>query len=177
MPIRRGSRFPRTAGASRRKTSWEEGPFGLITVAADGVTIFPLGTQINADGLTLVRMRGDLLLQLNLATAALDGFRVGVGICMVSINAFNVGATAIPDPIADMDWDGWFFHWSGHLKSVSAVEDTGNVGVSVRIPIDNKAMRKLRATDAMVAILETDDEVGTASLTANLSTRFLIKLP
>ena len=99
------------------------------------------------DDLTIVRLRGSLVLGLESATAINDGFDVvSAGICNVTENAFGAGVTAIPDPIADIAWDGWLWHWDGSLMAlkVAALGDAGlsNIGAYV-VPIDNKAVRNL----------------------------------
>ena len=178
MPLSRGTRFHRT-GVARRKVTWTLGPEGTVQLTSAADAVFPSGGIVAEDGLTIVRTRGELNLGLSVATTALDGFdRVAFGMCVVSENAAAVGVTAIPSPIADEQWDGWFVYWTGSLFSVVATAALSNAaGVSnLRLPIDSKAMRKVKRTDVIVGVLGTLAEVGTASLTAKLSARTLVKL-
>ena len=177
MPRSRGLRFPRTGG-SARKTSWDigaRGGSGLLTTSITGV--FGDAAQATSDGLTVVRTRGELLVQLESATAVGDGFRVAVGLCIVSQNAAGIGATAIPDPITDQAWDGWFWYWTGTLSAMIATEaELVQTDAAVaRIVIDSKAMRKIKATDTIVGAFATV-ESGTAGMRLTLETRTLLKL-
>ena len=172
------SRFHRPSGA-RRQVSWGLGPEGTVQLSSAGSAVFPFAGASIEDGLTIVRTRGELNMGLSIATTALDGFnRVAFGMCIVSENAAAVGITAIPTPITDEAWDGWYVYWTGSVFSVVATAAISNfAGVSnVRMPIDSKAMRKFKRTDVIVGVIETGTEVGTASLTAKLASRTLAKL-
>ena len=172
--------FTRQRGSLRRKSTWSEGPFGTVSLSAAASVIFPMSQQAVVDGLTLVRTRGELSVFLSVATAALDGFRWAFGMCIVSENAAGVGVIAIPSPIVDADWDGWFVYDTGTVKGWDIIPATGanaNMGSSqTRIRIDSRAMRKFKSTDVMVGVLAGSDEVGAAVINADLSTRFLVKL-
>ena len=172
----RFSRVGLQSRAPRRKTSWAVGPSGIVSLTASSVAIFPNGAQVLFDGDTEVRLRGELILGLALATSAFDGFSGAVGICYVSENAFNAGVASIPTPITDIAWDGWTWFQMFHLKNMSAGLDEDALLAQVRIVVDSKAMRKLRATDIQVAVIEAT-EVGASQLHAEISTRSLLKLP
>ena len=166
----------RTSVASlRRSSSWNPGPFGLVSVSAAGSTVFGTGQQALESGLTIVRTHGSLLIRLVTSDAVTSGFDVAFGICVVNENAAGVGATAIPQPLTDIGWDGWLVHWSGVIKG--AVPHTGGEDAVVRIPIDSKAMRKFKNTDVMVAVIQYLTEIGSVTLNADLRSRVLIKLP
>ncbi len=177
MASPRGSRFRRT-GNTRRLTSWASGPLGITSLTAAGSAIIPTGSQAVENGLTLVRTRGELLVYLTTATSVLDGFsQVAAGICVVTENAFGIGATAVPAPFTDVGWDGWLWYWTGTLKSVSTTLVNG-LGLAVaRVPIDSKAMRKFKATDVQIGVVEVAAEVGTAAARFEMVTRSLVKLP
>ena len=178
MAHSRGSGF-RRAVSSRRQTSWELGAEGTLQLSAAGAAGFSLGGEALESGLTIVRTRGELTMGLSVATSVLDGFtRVAFGICIVSQNAFGIGITAVPTPIADEAWDGWFVYWTGSLFSLVATAALNNAEGPANkvISIDSKAMRKIKATDTILGVIEVENEVGTASLTAKLSTRTLVKL-
>ena len=172
----RGSQFPRIRGVSRarrRSVGWEEGPFGVqgpFTVPTSAV--FGTAQTATADSLTIVRMRGEFIAQLLAPTT--DGFRrCAFGICVVSENAAGVGISAIPTPVTDVAWDGWFVHRMFALIGESA----SPVVTELRYEIDSKAMRKLDESDVVVGVVEVTDEEGTASLKCVLNTRMLIKAP
>ena len=162
---------------SRRSVSWTPGPQGTLAITAATDNIFPIGVQTLVDDATLVRTRGEVNVGLSVITGSLDGFsEVAMGLCIVNENAAGIGVTAIPSPVTDIGWDGWFWYWTGSLFGVSATEANAAGTANVRIPIDSKAMRKLRSSDFIVGALAVVGEVGTAQLNATMQSRMLLKL-
>ena len=162
----------------RRKTTWAggpEGPLGLIS--STGGVAFPTGVAISGDGLTLVRVRGEVLLSLASATLA-GGFTYAVGMCMVTDAQFSVGISAFEHPLTGDAWDGWFYHTTGQLIATTSATpaEWKTDNVVARIPIDSKAMRKMKDTDVMVAVFE-GAESGTATMRGFIRTRLLFKIP
>ena len=176
---RRSSSLRTFARGPRRQTSWNGGPRGASSANTASVTLFATGIQSLEDGITHVRLRGELSVQVVAAAASQAGFsRIAAGVCIVSENASGVGITALPDPIADVGWDGWLWYWTGSVFATSVIGDGGFSAESdgVRVTIDSKAMRKWKRTDVMVGIFATDDEVGDATLLFKLNTRCLAKI-
>ena len=131
------------------------------------------------DGLTQVRLRGEYTYFLSVVTTIGDGFaKMAVGMCWVSENAAGVGITAIPTPLTDVAWDGWLFHrMHGNITGFSTTELlTGPIDAQ-RVEIDSKAMRKTRATDVLVGVVELGTETGAASLVFSGVSRILLKIP
>ena len=170
----------RVPARSARQTSWVSGPSGNLPISSVGTNLFATGLQATDSGLTLVRSRGELVLQMISAAAGLDGFsRIAAGLCIVSENAFNAGAGSIPDPLVDIAWDGWLWFWTGSLFSVfnkAITDDEGSASSGIRIEIDSKAMRKFKNSDVCCAVLSNQNEVGTAVYEAKISARLLVKL-
>ena len=169
----------RIGQSQRRRSEWTGGPEGILSPASTAVSVF--ATSIGADtaGFTLVRTRGELLLQLLSTSAAQTGFQWAFGMGIVTSKAFTIGATAIPGPLTEIGWEGWFFHSQGALKIGGALSaNTVDAGPASfhRLPIDSKAMRKLNTDEVVVAVLETV-EVGTSTMHAELRSRLLFKLP
>jgi len=179
MPRSRGT-FTHQRSSTRRQTSWFGGPFGTVSFSANGAAVFGTAQQAAGEGLTIIRTRGELLVYLTGGTlSALEGFRWALGIGVVTENAAGIGVIAIPSPLTDVVWDGWMVYETGHCKTprdMSAAEGAASPMTMARIPIDSKAMRKFKFSDVMTAVFEVDSEVGTASLTAELSTRILAKV-
>ena len=173
----RARRFRGQVQTNRRRVSWALGPNGILSPASTAVSLFPVGSQAIVDDLTLVRTRGELLLILLTSSTAQGGFQFAFGLCNVTENAFSVGGvSAVPAPLDDIGWDGWFFHTQGALKSPSGtIADMGS-DRTLRVPIDSKAMRKLHGTDIIIGVLQVV-EVGVATMHAELRTRLLDKLP
>ena len=174
MPRTSTSRF-RSRGATRRKTSWQVGPTtnGIETLTATGSLLVNLQSQVATDGLTLVRIRGQWDLFLEASAAVAQGYHGAIGLCFVSENAGGIGITAVPTPITDEAWDGWVWH---HYFSLFRGLDPGANGSGmIQIPIDSKSMRKEKATDLLVAVIQAT-EIGTAILDFSMRTRILVKL-
>ena len=175
------SNFPR-ARSPRRQSSWAIGPFGSTAHTTSASKVFPTGAQALLDGLTIVRIRGELVGALSGAAAALDGFsRVGVGICITNENAAGLGITAIPTPLTDIAWEGWIWHsifslFSPGIIAGGAADDAPTASAMIRMVIDSKAMRKIKNTDVVTGVVETADEVGSANMTLKMNTRMLTKL-
>ena len=167
-------------GGRRRSVGWEAGVSNAPeTLVSAGATQWATGRIALADGLIGVRIRGEFCAWLSLVTAIGDGFsRLAVGICVVTENAFNAGVASIPDPLADMGWDGWWFHsLHGPMAGHSTTEDFMGPMGAIRVPIDTKSMRKLRITDTICGVVSLGTEVGTAGLDFGAQTRILIKSP
>ena len=158
-------------GSQRRKSAWEEGPgaVGQTGVSANTSFILGAGAQAQVDGLTLVRLRGELLFYLSAAGTTLDGFSGAFGIGVVTNAAFAVGASAVPMPITEMEENIWLYH------QVVQCFGTGDYSSALRVQVDSKAMRKLNVGDTIYAALELT-EVGTAVLQASFDSRVLVKL-
>ena len=184
----RARSFPSRAGlpqrTQRRQTSWTAGPGGVVTQSATGSALFPFLLVPLLEGLTITRMRGELLLYLTSAASANDGFDGAVGIGLVSDEAAAVGITAVPTPIDDIDFEEWIWFQMFSLRSASFLADAAAtdrdipsaVSAVARIPIDNKAMRKFPVGKSLVGVIESA-ETGTAGITAFLSIRSLVTLP
>ncbi len=173
--------FPRQARGLRRKTAWSLGPSNVVeSRSAAGPVLWDGAAQAVGDGLTIVRIRGELVVQLNLATTAGDGFEsFAAGLCIVSENAFGVGVTAVPSPITDIGWDGWmWYHTGGQITSLVATASLVSRSFhSLRIPIDTKAMRKIRDTDILIGVFELGTEIGAAAVEFSARSRVLSKIP
>ena len=162
---------------SQRKVTWAVGPNGQTPLLSSGTNnLFPIAVQSIQDDQTIVRTRGSLLVQLVSASAGLEGFAWHFGMAIVTENAAGIGVTAVPDPLIDIAWDGWFVYETGHVVGVDATPDEASPGSVQVIKIDSKAMRKIHASDVVVALFSVT-EIGAATMQAALSTRLLFKLP
>jgi len=168
------------SGARKRPVTWGVGSAASsMTNAATGKKIWT--TSITSVGAalerTIVRLRGSFICQLSLATAALDGFEIGLGIGLVTEQALTAGLTAVPGPLTDTDWDGWMWHQVGHVIAATATiaDGVNGPGSTWRGEIDSKAMRKWdEDAMAVVGVIEVT-ELGTASVEFHAHTRMLLK--
>ena len=186
MPRPRG--FSRQARAPRRLTAWTGGPQsatdGLAvqftaTSAVLGVSVAP-----NIEGLTIIRIRGEVQAFLESANAAAAGYSCAVGMAVVTLAAFTAGVASVPSPITEDQWDGWLYHkffscFAGGTidGGVTADHDLVNSRVSAtRFEIDSKAMRKFPIQTVLIFVMEVV-ETGTAVLRIGMNSRVLFKLP
>ncbi len=105
-----GQKILRLDRSHRRATDWFSGPRGVLTFNSATLKAFATGVTNFQDGQTIVRTRGDLIIGLSATGGALEGFtRVAVGMCIVTTKASDIGPTAIPGPLTEVAWDGWFW--------------------------------------------------------------------
>ena len=173
----RGSRFPRSTQGSRRQTSWNEGVFGVTPVlSGTGPSMVATGQQATEDGLTLIRVRGHVTIDVTaVPLLSANFFRLAMGLCIVSENAAGVGITAVPQPLTDIGWDGWLWHWTG-IAGVVPGTVRSTVGGVVSVEVDSKAMRKFKLSDILVGVIEVVETGDAGTIITQWQTRILAKL-
>ena len=177
MAHRSSASFRGRSQSLRRKTGWENGPGDISTpvqITSDTAFILGAGQVFLFDGDTVVRIRGSLLLALTTITADGDGYVGAVGIGIVSAPAFAVGASAVPTPVSESEWEGWMWH-----QMLNVVGQAGSSGIGPsfqRVEIDSKAMRKVGTEEVIYMAVELI-ETGTAVAEIVANTRMLVKLP
>ena len=175
--------------SQRRKTGWGAGPKtgtgGLpLAVSASGIS---LGGNVGVptiDGLTLVRLRGELLIRLLTASSLDDGFFGAVGVGIFTDAAIAVGVSAVNSPIAEEFWDGWLWHQyfsvlaPGVVGTGAATADnqSNSTSAAVRIQVDSKAMRKFPVGMSLAVVLEATEQGG-ATMAWGFNSRTLAMLP
>ncbi len=178
MAHSRQFRSPR-AVSSRRTTIWSQGPESgnAQSVTTAGLTIITTG-QVSGGGVTVVRLRGMLSLWIEATTAIGDGFqKVSAGIGIVTDDAFSIGATAMPSPITDPNWGGWFWYQQlGSFIGDSTTETFRFPMQARKVEIDTKAMRKIQPNEVIFGAVAVSNEVGASTLTFHMDTRMLVKL-
>ena len=123
---------------ARRQWAWR-GEDELLTSAADTLQVAPVLTDAELNkGETIVRLVGDMAIQLVTATTQVRRF--GVGFTLVT-EATGSG----PDPLVDFDAD-WIWHKFGTLMP----DGGGNSFMTVRYSIDNRSMRKVRENEKLI---------------------------
>ena len=166
------------ATRSRRIMKWGLGPGDTAGTAISGTGQQILGSGVvlaTSTQLTLIRLRG--IFHGFLKTGAADaGFQMAVGVGLVTNEAFAVGATAVPGPISEADWDGWMYHRFVDIHQATATFDGGEANSNFDIEVDTKAMRKWSEGYTLLTVLETVEN-GTATGTVFFDSRLLVKLP
>ena len=173
------SSFPRTRASGRRLTEWAQGPAELTAASVTSNTTAVWTTATEAlEQLTIVRLRGELTVFIEVATSVGDGFlNFSVGIGVASIDAISAGAGSLPTPDGDDDWGGWIWHSKhGALVSLETTEVARGPMGAIRETIDSKAMRKMSRNEGLFGSIQFAGEVGTATARFNADTRMLIKL-
>ena len=158
---------------NRRQTEWVKFTFGGSSISANGSVLLGTGFVATVSGLTIIRLRGELLVTA-LMNAATDSMRIAMGMILVSDEAFAAGVASIPSPISDID-DDWMYHQ--FMLVQSGVLSGDGQGTEFRFEVDNKAMRKFPGGKTLVAVMEAESEAGTVVVDVQFNLRGLIKLP
>jgi len=183
----RGIRF-QTRSSPRRKTGWDIGtqtgtdgsPQTLSSSSSQAGTGAVVST---ADGVTVVRTRGELVVALAALAGAFEGFHGAFGIGVASVAAITAGIGSLPLPIDDETDENWIYHRYFSIVAMSAInggvaldEDfTNPVTSALRVEVDSKAMRKLNTGLGLYCAIQVL-EIGTASLRWSFNSRMLVKL-
>jgi len=162
---------------------WEAGPgvdptdtSPIDVFLTSGVnTIVGSGLQPTTAEITLLRLRGGGYVGA-LDAASLGAGVAAIGVGIVSLEAFNIGATAIPSPLKQAEWDGWLWHMFVPLRlDLSSVDVNQDLGQTFhRFEIDGKAMRKFSPNMVLFVGAEFDGATG-VSARVHFMTRALVQ--
>ena len=122
-----------------------------------------LGAQLALNGpWTAIRMLGEYIIGADAAPTAQDAVTIGVGIGVVSADAFIAGAASVPGPVSEPQYP-WLY-WANHdfFFVDSGLED--RVITSIRKSFDVKSMRKLKPRESLVTVIEYSDVAGTPAM-------------
>ncbi len=177
-----GRRFARGARgvSARRSVVWSGQDtvgtlvFGQVTRTAAGVSIFPIGAEA-LEKFTITRILADLMLAFRASDAA-GGIAVCyTGIIIVSVEAFTIGATAVPDPRTRQS-DDWLYLGMHTLMS-TALGLSGSGTNERRISLDLKGQRKTTPGEVVIGVFALDGLTGSSrTIQASLQFRNLLKL-
>ncbi len=159
--------------AKRRKV-WSAIPSFTANMTADNT--FAIASVGNFAGNTVLRMLGEYGVAPTSAPSTTDQAKCTIGIGVVSTDAFNVGASAMPDPAGEPGYP-WLY-WAEHPLFYSATtQDAASAVGTVRQAFDIKSMRKVTDRQSLVFIFQYTDILGAPPLTMAASqTRVLIAL-
>jgi len=178
-----GSRF--RSRSVRRLSDWADGPAtGTIgdegisqTVSAPGITLAGVGGEPGVAGLTIVRIRGRLSVSALTAAAITDEMSCAFAIGITTDEAIAVGATAIPNPVDNAEWDGWMYHSFFNLRPQTTSSFSTSIAGHFHESVDCRAMRKFPQGMFLFAAMGVASEIGTMSFTWAFNSRVLVKLP
>ncbi len=172
--------FPQVRSPRRRK-AWDAG-IGQVAaqtqITGSGVVIVNATALAAQDGLTILRVRGNLTVRVVPGASLGDGYTWAFGIGIATSAALTAGVASIPTPITEQAWDGWMFWATGSLKAMSGTVATALAAGNLfeRVLIDTKAMRKIAVDEGLFGAIETT-EIGTSTLDWHVDTRILSALP
>ncbi len=164
--------------APQRQFVWSDILTSMSVEALLGAPTKSVGTNLGVGiggGVTLIRTRGWASFHFD-PTSIADTFNVGIGLGVYSSDAFTIGATAMPGPLTDADYD-WIFHTTLVFgPAFSATEDGTNIRNNHWLEVDSKAMRKIKPNQTIGWIAEGDVLSGGGTVDLSVSTRYLFKL-
>ena len=107
---------------------------------------------------TILRCRGELVVALDgVAAGASNGVTFGLGI--VSTDAATLGATALPDPGAEPNFPWLWWHDAELISNAVEANEQSDITSAVRVPIDTKAMRKMKPGESLIMVVQTDSAI------------------
>jgi len=133
-----------------------------LTFVADSTGI--LGTHAFTSPQTVLRSLFEYTIMPTSAPVAGDAATIIVGLAKVSTDAATLGATAMPDPVAEEGFP-WLY-WASHpLTFNNATNATGEVNARVRQTVDVRTQRKFQDRETLVLIAQYEDLSGAPPLT------------
>jgi len=173
MPGLRKGFARRPTGYVRRESLWIAiGPASTTVTAAGGTLTNTSSAGVLAlRPFTIVRTIMDFQLQSDQA-AAIERQGVAWGAAVVSDQALNIGATAIPTPITDAGSDLWFFH-RNLLGDESNLTD--RTRSATRVHMESRAMRKVNDDQDIAFVVELSTSPGSGATLDSVG-RMLVKL-
>jgi len=164
-----GKRFTRVV-TQKRLTSWLQ--FSPVESSSSPVLLFVLNAGALAlRPFTIVRSRF-VIWQRSDQAAGIEHQTGAVGMAIVSDQASTIGVTAVPNPIADMGSDLWFFY---QLIRGDESEVTDRTRPQAVMHVDSKAMRKVDIGQDLVIVYERAATVSQGS-EFGIGGRMLIKV-
>ena len=162
---------------SRRPTFWvTTAENGMVSLAANQVRSTVLITEATLEespNPTLIRMRGEFLSDLGPTAASGESVRWFAGIYLADSRAVTIGSTALQSPFSEGNSDVWIW-WNTGILSREGISDN-SVALASRVVIDSKAMRKVGQEQALVGIVQTVNDAGTAQVSSAFGLRVLFK--
>ncbi len=136
------------------------------------ITEAQLETVPNA---TLVRIRGEALVQVSAAAATPSACLAFMGIKLVSVAALAGASVSLPFTDVGSDWVWWYCVPMNLLGgSVAAPNGDGRV-ITRRVVIDSKAMRKVKLNEVLVWVSQNVVVTSTQTFEVDAGMRVLFK--
>ena len=131
--------------ARGRRTDYEwQGAQGVLSLASNVPGIIAMVANNNPG--TVMRSRGQVLGSIDGAVDG-DAVSVAVGLIIADDDAVAAGVASIPSPASDMEAE-WL--WHGFLLLKAQGTSTDQPGLTARLEIDSKAMRRVKSNTQCV---------------------------
>ena len=162
--------------APKRPTFWEgaTGEFSIATGTVSMAVIVSEATLENVPEPTLIRIHGEVFVNVTARTAANDVAVIAMGMILQSAAAIAAGVGSMPLPSSDIG-SSWIWHRQVVMRSNIAPANGTDIGGNARILIDNKAMRKVNNNQGLVMIVQNVAGIGTITASITLASRILFK--
>ncbi len=162
-------------GGLRQRKHWHAIGDQKALMTAASTVILGSFTAAGGDPFTVLRLVGEVIVAPdNAGIAADDSCVVGIGFGVVSADAVIVGSSAMPDPIAEPDFN-WLWWYQVHMTFPHASGSlVGLATEAARIPIESRAMRKVAPRQSLVMIAEYTTLAGTPPISVLGAARVLV---
>ena len=165
MPYRRTARVTRP-GRTIDFKQWSSVPGGILDLVAGSVTAAGPGLLSFAQPATILRVRG--VLRSSFKTTGLtagDEANLEFGLALVSTDAALGVVGSLPDPGGNADFP-WLWHGEAIMYSPNA--DFGDPFIQVELPVDSKAMRKVKPEESLIMMTQLVNSVGAPGVRVNM---------
>jgi len=160
-------------GPTIREKSWIPLPRTITSFSADAVF---LGGVLDFVGPgTLLRFRcNDILLTFDATQQVDDDINITLGLGIVSTDAAAIGASAMPNPVEQIDYP-WVW-WGNYTLRSQLAAGVNALGSSVvRFAADSKAMRRVKPSQSLVWVIQSSGASGGPATVVDIGvTRVLI---
>ena len=145
------------SGYQKLGKQWEGMSPLTVAFTADATGIG--GQLVFTTNQTILRVIGEYVIQATSAPAALDAAEITVGLGLFPRDAFDLGATAMPDPGNEADYP-WLF-WASHSMrwNSTTVQDDDGSGYLRRL-VDIRSMRKVKPRETLGWVFQYSDGGG-----------------
>ena len=162
----------RTRGP-RKEKDWGEIVSGFFDLTADGNTV--IGSSIPGVSSTVIRMIGEYFITPTPGGtfAANDEVELVIGIGVMSTAAVTVGGASVASPHSEPGFP-WLYRLSHVFSMEDATPSPSGFAQAGRWSFDIRSMRKMKASESLVAIVNYADNSGAPPMTVGWgSTRVL----
>ena len=165
--------MPRPRGGDRQRLVWQGIPAGSLSLTGDSTNL-PPGVFSVGTTQTVRRVRGEILIGMEGTIAADDTARITIGLGVFSTDAVTLGATAVPDPASEPEYP-WMWYNSSTFRAPGALTNatwvSGSDGAaSMRITVDCKAQRKMKARESLIYVVQYVDISGAPPMSVEFGT-------